>query len=609
MNSKIFTYLKRKGMTDIRMVNRLFVSAFMRHHNLVSQKNALLMEHYIGDEDEDALALADFIEQLDKCECDYNLEELTKLFEFVISPSDRKITGAIYTPEYIRDKIVTEVTDGMLPNEIATKRFADIACGCGGFFLTIAQLIHNRCDKSFFDIFNENIFGIDIQDYSIERTKLLLSLLALMNNEDDNFDFHLYQANTLSFDFSEIEPLDIIVGNPPYVCARNMSDENRELLSQWSVCASGNSDLYIPFFQIAIDNVVEGGRVGFITMNSFMTSLNGRALRDYFHKHQYDIRIVDFRGCQMFPGKNTYTCLFFLTKLSSESVEYCTNEGVTLPDQLRFERFDYSLLNSQEGWKLNSLSRTMHIEQVGNPLKRFCQTRHGIATLANKVYVIRPIREEVTNFVFEKNGIEYTIEQAICREIVNSNKFNSDVQLGDIIEQVIYPYHCNTDGRTEIIEEETLRNEFPLAYAYLVANRATLDARDKGHTDKYPAWYAYGRTQSLVMPRYKLFFPKIANKQLHCVLSDDRDLLLYNGISFVSNDRAQLQILKRILESSIFWNYVILNSKPYSSGYYSLNGVNIKHFGIPEFTLEQKKKLLSMNNQEEINSWLKQFYE
>ena len=38
--------------------------------------------------------------------------------------------------------------------------------------------------------------------------------------------------------------------------------------------------------------------------------------------------------------------------------------------------------------------------------------------------------------------------------------------------------------------------------------------RDKGKTSKYPIWYAYGRTQSLVMPRYKLFFPKLANKSL-----------------------------------------------------------------------------------------------
>ena len=69
--------------------------------------------------------------------------------------------------------------------------------------------------------------------------------------------------------------------------------------------------------------------------------------------------------------------------------------------------------------------------------------------------------------------------------------------------------------------------------------------RDKGNTNKYPAWYAFGRSQSLIMPKYKLFFPKIANRPLHCVICDDASLLLYNGISFVSEEKNRILLLKR----------------------------------------------------------------
>ena len=85
-----------------------------------------------------------------------------------------------------------------------------------------------------------------------------------------------------------------IVGNPPYVCARNMEEKSKILMKRWSVCKSGNPDLYIPFFQIATENLRIGGRIGLITMNSFLTSLNGRALREYFSYLQYDIRIVGY---------------------------------------------------------------------------------------------------------------------------------------------------------------------------------------------------------------------------------------------------------------------------------------------------------------------------
>lgn len=103
MNRRIFTYLRYKGWTDINIVNRLFVSAFLRHYNLVPQYNKLLVKHYIKDNDKESKALTIFITQLKENEFKYTLEELIQLFEFVISPSDRKITGAIYTPKYIRE--------------------------------------------------------------------------------------------------------------------------------------------------------------------------------------------------------------------------------------------------------------------------------------------------------------------------------------------------------------------------------------------------------------------------------------------------------------------------------------------------------------------------
>lgn len=611
MKRTIFSYLKRQNLTTIQLVNKLFVSSFLRYYGLVSHNNSLLQELTINPHDAEEEILQKFIVKLDVCDCTYSLEDLTLLFEFVISPSDRKVTGAIYTPSSIRARIVEQVIGGISVSDLKKKRFADISCGCGGFFLTIARILHDRCGKSYSDIYRENIFGIDVQGYSIERTKILLSLLALLNGEDCDLQFNLYTANTLSFDFNVIGPLDIIVGNPPYVCLRNMSEDSRQLLSRWKVAASGNSDLYIPFFQIAIENIIEGGKIGLITMNSFLTSLNGRALREYFQETSYSIEIIDFRGYQIFSGRSTYTCLFFLTKEYSTSIKYCSlpDGNISQHDKLSFKTFEFYDLDSKKGWKFNHPQETEDLERIGVPLGKFCQTRHGIATLCNKVYIFQCINETEDTLVFIKDGAEFEIERSICRKIVNSNKFNSDVDLDNITEYVIYPYFLNALGKAEIIDEKILQSKYPLAYQYLKGKKELLDKRDNGHTETYPAWYAYGRTQSLVMPKYKLFFPKIANKLLRCTISDDSSLLLYNGMSFVSNDEIKIKILKKILESDIFWSYVVANGKPYSSGYYSLNGVNIMSFGIPVFTQKQVETLLLMADPQEINIWLSHFYD
>ena len=106
------------------------------------------------------------------------------------------------------------------------------------------MFLHSQTARSFESIIRENIYGVDIQDYSIERAKLLLSLLALTAGEDVELQFNLWKGDTLCFDFLQMGRVDVIVGNPPYVCVRNMSNESRELLKKWRVCASGNSDLY-----------------------------------------------------------------------------------------------------------------------------------------------------------------------------------------------------------------------------------------------------------------------------------------------------------------------------------------------------------------------------
>ena len=111
------------------------------------------------------------------------------------------------------------------------------------------------------------------------------------------------------------------------------------------------------------------------------------------------------------------------------------------------------------------------------------------------------------------------------------------------------------------------------------------------------------------MPRFKLFFPKFANKSLQCAICDDPDLLLYNGLAFINKDERKLLILKAFIESDLFWNYIRANGKPYSSDYYSLSGVDIKHFGIPEFNSDEEDELLSMNDKSVIERWLRKYYD
>lgn len=609
---QILQYLKRHHVTDTQTINRLFVSAFVINNRLGVSDHRFLHKYLIAEGEKCAICLSWILKRLGESKIKLGLEELIGLFEFVISPGDRIVTGAVYTPKNVRRAILQKVLGDKSEEELRNIRIADISCGCGGFLMDAAQWLHHKTGQNFLEIFRKNIYGIDIQEYSIERTKILLSLLALSEGEDDDFKFNLLCRDTLDYACEDWDGrytrFDVVVGNPPYVCSKNLSAETHAKLSAYEVCSSGHPDLYIPFFQIAIEMLNDTGCLGYITMNTFLRSVNGRAVRNYFSQKRYSISIVDFRGYQVFDSKNTYTCLFYLDKHhTAESIHYAVNEQGDLSDDVHYTAVRFEALDDGKGWTLNNFDETTAIEAVGIQIKDYCPSRHGIATLSNDTYIFKPVAENERYYTLESDGGRYSIERGICRDIVNPNKLNTIEDLDTLLEKVIYPYHVE-DGRAILYTPGEMRTLFPSAYAYLQANKSILLKRDKGDTSDYPQWYAYGRTQSLVMPRYKLFFPKFANKALRCVISDDPNLLLYNGLAFINTDERKLLILKAIIESDLFWNYIQANGKPYSSGYYSLSGVDIKHYGIPEFTPEEENELLALNDRGEIERWLREHY-
>jgi len=605
-----FKHLSQHCSTTPKDVDRLIISAFLEINKLKCLHNNLLKEYSIlKDENEEYTKLIEFISIINAEKEHFGFEELVELFEFVISPADRIVNGAIYTPSNIREYIVKETIGRRI--EINEQfKISDIACGCGGFLLNASIELKRKTNKSYADIFRNHIFGLDIQEYSINRTKLLLSILALNAGEDEEvYEFNLFQGDSLDFNWSTkvylFNGFDVILGNPPYVCARNLELETKEKLKNWEVCKSGNSDLYIPFFQIAIENLSINGTLGFITMNSFFKSLNGRSLRDYFQRRSLAFSIIDFGSEQVFKSKNTYTCICFIENRIQNFVSYASTESKKLDNKHSFKKVNYNLLNSKKGWNLKDNKSISKIESTGIPFGELYQTRHGIATLKNEIYIFRPVNED-ENFFYLQNGSLYKIEKGICKDIVNSNKLSREVTLNTLKEKVIFPY--DHQEKPKLLPEVLIRDNYPEAYKYFQNKRKILDLRDKG-TGNYENWFAFGRTQSLEKIKNKMFFPKYSDRSPNFIINSDDDLLFYNGLAVVGSSHEEMEIVKKVMGSSVFWYYIKTTSKPYSSNYFSLNGNYIRNFGICDLNEKEKEFVIQENDSIILDSFFEDKYE
>jgi len=609
LNKEIHQYLKFYSPLP-KEVDKLIVSAFIEINNLNLINNKLLKEYSISKRKSlKRDKLLKFIDIIKSVVQDFNIERLIELFEFVISPSDRIVNGAIYTPSDIREYIVTQSfrREG---DRITNAKIADIACGCSGFLYTAAIELRRVTGNNYQHIFQNQIFGLDIQEYSVNRSKLLLSLLALSEGEDvEEFHFNIHTGDALLFNWEEhypnFEGFQIIVGNPPYVSARNLDAEAKENIKNWSVSTSGNPDLYIPFFQIGYENLAENGILGFITMNTFFKSLNGRALRSYFERNSTSIKIIDFGTQQIFKSKSTYTCICFLENTERNYIEYHKSIDRQLPtNRNQYSRINYTSLDARKGWNLNENEIISRIEATGTPFGEKYKTRHGIATLKNDIYIFKPVAED-DDYFYLQNGSLYPIEKGICKDILNSNKLSRDINFDTVVEKVLFPY--NDEVKPKALDEEFLRENFPRAFEYLQVKKKILAGRDKGK-GKYEKWFAFGRTQSLEKVGNKLFFPKFSDKIPSYLISNDDDLLFYNGQAIIGHSEEEMLLVKKILESRLFWYYIKTTSKPYSSEYYSLNGTYIKNFGIPDFTEDDIDFLINEPNKDIIDAFLEDYY-
>ena len=95
MLQRIFPFLKRNLPQDPFLINRIFVSIYLIY-NKVEAYNQFIDRYVISKTDRDYQELEKVLSFLDEQNIKMiDMEDMIKLFEFVISPSDRIVTGAI----------------------------------------------------------------------------------------------------------------------------------------------------------------------------------------------------------------------------------------------------------------------------------------------------------------------------------------------------------------------------------------------------------------------------------------------------------------------------------------------------------------------------------
>ena len=244
-----------------------------------------------------------------------SLDTLNIFFESLLSEKEKTKNGIVFTPLYICDYIVKHT----IKNFNDATKIIDPSCGCGIFIISTLNYLKSKTNKKIVDILENNIYGIDINEKNIERTKILLSLYCILNGEDkDTIKFNIVQADSLFFkwnDLFKIDKFDYIIGNPPYVNNHDLKEEYiKKLSSTFSTTTEGTFNIFYAFIEKSMDYLSEDGKLGYIIPNNFIHIQSARPLRKFIRENNYLNKIIDFKDNTIFYPVLTYNCIMFLSK-------------------------------------------------------------------------------------------------------------------------------------------------------------------------------------------------------------------------------------------------------------------------------------------------------
>nr|MDD5837575.1 N-6 DNA methylase [Eubacteriales bacterium] len=99
----------------------------------------------------------DLFHEFEKINFPIDIEIIIDLFELLVDKEIKTENGVVFTPKYISDYISKNTIE-----EKQKCSIIDPSCGCGIFLISAAEHLHKHTNMSYVEIFNDCIYGIDI---------------------------------------------------------------------------------------------------------------------------------------------------------------------------------------------------------------------------------------------------------------------------------------------------------------------------------------------------------------------------------------------------------------------------------------------------------------
>ncbi|MEY3239753.1 MAG: hypothetical protein RIR11_1191 [Bacteroidota bacterium] len=512
---------------------------------------------------------------------------MVSLFLKSMLKEDIKNTGATFTPwqlaDYLSEKILS-----YLPS--APLNILDPACGDGALLSAIGKKLSAKN-------INFSLKGFDTNDFYLSQAAETLRdfkpnpITLIQGDFLDTVHVIDHNSSQLSL-FGEKNTatdilFDVVIANPPYVRTQILGTEQAQAMAK-KFGLKGRVDLYYPFLIAMTQSLKEGGLIGVITSNRYLSTKSGDSIRKFLSANFEILELIDLGDTKLFDaavlpaifiGRKTRLQPFLSTAkfsriyeelngykgdlmpkdsiydiISDENTGYYTTNGKRYKKTTGILKYE---MDSASNWELLSDIEANWVNTIDknskNKVEDFFKVRVGIKTTADSVF-IRDDWGDLGDAAPENE----VLKDLISQENIEEWKCSENKKL-----KILYP-HYSRDGVKHTIDI----SQYPKASKYLNKYKDQLSAR-KYLIDAGRKWYEIWVPHK---PNYwslpKLVFPDIS---LYPRFYFDQEGKLVNGncywiVAHKPEDIERLLLIQGIANSKLMTKYhdLVFQNKLYS---------------------------------------------
>lgn len=575
------------------------------------------------------------------------IEEITNQLQEGAEPtiSKRKKDGVFYTPQYITKYIVENTVGKLCSNkkeelgiveeeyfsdkkrQISTKKslldkletyrewlkgitICDPACGSGAFLSAALQFLkseHQLINEmqakvtgggiafAYFDndILENNLYGVDINEESIEIAKLALWLrTAQPNRKLSSLNKNIKCGNSLisdptiagekAFNWEQEFPevfekggFDIVIGNPPYVNVEHIPTIDKEYYKQNYQSFFKRSDIFTLFVEKGLCNISKKhGKIAFIIPSIVLNNLSYQPLRNLFLDNCW-LQEVSYVGGAVFSDATVDTSILIFDKLG--------NEKITLKHAVKFFEPTIQVVSSDYFKTFNNVISIGEEESGQITDKLFLSDYVSIEECFNVFQGIVTGNNDAFIFETEKDATEKGIEKELLHILCHGRDIGK-WSTRNLERKILY------------VDEQTNLSEYPSAHKWLYAFKEKQDTRNQGKKTDIIVWNRLHRprVKSELDVQEKILIQNTRNESLKTRIVatiDKQGAYASQGINIIipKSENYSIYFLLALLNSKLM-NYLF--SKKFLN--LAIKAEYLKQVRFPNLSIEEQKPLIDL---------------